>query len=114
MEKKSYSKVYTQFETQAMAYGRLKVALKGTEYFVRGDSEHLVVFKTTEDSYKPIPMITVWVKASTTPLEVQFIKNSLSEVTVVGMDIAWKVVDFILPMLRSARAEGATGVPSPV
>ncbi len=79
MEKKTYSKVYTQFET------------------------HLVVFQSTEDSYKPIPILTVVVKASETAAEVGFTQTSPTEVLVVGMDIAWKIMDFVAPLLRTAR-----------
>lgn len=112
MEKKSYSKVYTQFETQAMAYGRVKVGLKNTPLFVRGNNDYLMVFQTTSDSYNPTPILKINVKASQTAAEVGFKKLSPTEVEVVGMDIAWQIMDFVAPMLRSARAEGGNAVPS--
>jgi hypothetical protein len=101
MEKKSYSKIYTQFETQAMAYGRVKAGLKNTPWFIRGNSEHLMVFQETNNSYQPLPVLKIVVRASTTPDEVGFFKLSDEEVVVVGMDRAWDVMNNVLPLLTA-------------
>jgi hypothetical protein len=102
MEKKTYSKVYTQFETQAMAFGRLKVELKGTPYFVRGYDGYITVFKTTEDSNNPLPVLKVIVRSSTGPAEVGFFKKEEHEWLLIGMDIAWKIAEHVKPILSKS------------
>ncbi len=113
MEKKNYSKVYTQFETQAMAYGRIKAALKGMPWFIRGYDGFMVVYKMTEDSYNPLPVLKIFVKSSSSAAEVGFFQKSEQEWLLIGMDVAWQASNHVIPKL-TARAEGGNAAPSPV
>lgn len=94
-----YSKVYTQFETQSMAFGRLKVALKDKNWFVRGYDGHLMVYQHTEDSSKPFPIMKIIVKSSSSPDESGFFEKGKGEWLLIGLDEAWKVGAHVLPRL---------------
>jgi hypothetical protein len=95
----NYSKMTTQFETQATAFGRLRTALPYPEYIVRGYDGYIKVYQSTEDHKHPKTLLTLFVKASLTADEVGFFKKSPTEATIVGRDIAFRSPEFVKEML---------------
>jgi hypothetical protein len=101
MEKKPYSKVWTNFETQSMAFVKLRTSIPYPEFIVRGYDGHLKIFKTTEDHKNPIEVLTLYVRASSSKEEVGFFKKSDTEYLLIGGDAAWIIAEKILPLLKT-------------
>jgi hypothetical protein len=97
----NYSKMTTQFETQAMAYSRLRAALPFPEFLVRGYDGHLKVFRATSDDRNPTLLLTIYVKESKSADEVGFFKQKESTYLLVGRDTAWKSPDLVKEVVRA-------------
>ena len=54
----SYSKLWTQFETQSLAFGLLRKSLY-PEYVVRGYENCIWIYTPTADAQKPIPKLII-------------------------------------------------------
>ena len=96
MEK--YSKVWTQFETQSMAFVKLRMALY-PEYLVRGYPMQIVIYKPTVDQNNPVKLLTIQVRSSSNKDEVGLFPKGDKEVLLIGGDAAWQVADLIKPYL---------------
>lgn len=89
----------TQFETQAMAFSRLRTTLPYPEYIVRGYDGYLKVFKSTEDHKNPELLLTLYVKASLSADEVAFLQTGPKEAMIVGRDTAFRSPEYVKDML---------------
>ena len=99
MEKKPYSKMWTDFETQCTGYSRLRTGLPFPKYITRGYNGFLKVFKTTEDHSNPEELMTIYIRASKTKAEVGFFKKSDTEYLVIGGNEAWNLPDHVKKIL---------------
>jgi hypothetical protein len=105
-----YSKQWTQFETQSLAYGLLRKALY-PKYLVRGEDRIVKIYQPTVDTYNPILLLTLRVEASTsqeTSLVKQEIVDGLPSLLIVGGQEAYKVVDHVKPLLQSCASDLAS------
>jgi hypothetical protein len=109
---KKYSTLWTQFETQSLAFGLLRKALYPT-YLVRGDYGKIEVYKATADKNHPIHVLTINVHASTKKEDDNFYLVEGNVFNLVGGESARNIVMKVLPELH-ARAEGGNAVPSPI
>lgn len=96
---KQYSKMVTQFETQSMAFTKLRMALPFPKWIVRGYDGFLKVYKGTEDTRNPIEVLTIQVRPSLNAEEVGFFKRSATEYLLIGRDAAWRVAEDVKPLL---------------
>lgn len=102
---KKYSSLWTQFETQSLAFGLLRKALYPT-YLVRGDHGTICIWKATLDKTSPTYLFTIHVHASTKKEEDMFYKRADGDFHLSGGESAKNVVLKVLGELH-ARAEGA-------
>lgn len=109
---KKYSTLWTQFETQSLAFGLLRKAIY-PKYLVRGDFGKIEIYRATIDKNDPIHVLTINVHASTKKEEDGFFQVGSNEFNLVGGQSAYSVVMKVVPEL-TARAEGGNAVPSPV
>lgn len=100
MKKKTYSKVWTQFETQCTAYTKLRMGLPFPQYMTRGYEGFIKIYKPTEDHDNPVDLLTIHVRSSGSKSEVGFFKQTEDEYLLIGGDAAWKIVDAVLPILH--------------
>lgn len=103
---KKYSTLWTQFETQSLAFGMLRKALYPT-YLVRGEHGKILVYRPTLDKNDPIHVLTINVHASTKKEDEGFYQTGEWEYNLVGGTKAYNIVMLVVPVLK-ARAEGAT------
>ena len=96
MEK--YSKLWTQFETQSLAFGLLRKALYPT-YLVRGYLGCICIYKPTLDQYNPTKLLTIQISASESKNQCGFFQKSPQEWLMVGGDDAWKIVELVKGLL---------------
>lgn len=96
MEK--YSKVWTQFETQSLAFGLLRKALY-PKYLVRGDLGVITIYRPTADVMNPDKLLKVYVMATDTGAQSGFYPNNDGGWVLAGGDTAWKVVSLVKPLL---------------
>ena len=101
----NYSKLWTQFETQSLAFGLLRKALYPS-YLVRGEYGQIKIYRPTADRNAPVELIVLNVHASTSKEEDRFEKTSDNTYLVVGGKSAMNIVMHVVPELK-ARAEGA-------
>jgi len=109
---KKYSTLWTQFETQSLAFGLLRKALYPS-YLVRGDFGKIEIYRATKDKHHPVHVLTIHVHASTKQEDDGFFKVGENEYNLVGGQSAYQVVMNVVPELK-ARAEGGNAVPSPI
>lgn len=109
---KKYSSLWTQFETQSLAFGLLRKALY-PQYLVRGDFGKIEIYKALLDKNNPLHVLTINVHASTKKEDDTFTQLDDNLFLLVGGNSAQNVVMKIVPEL-TARAEGGNAVPSPV
>lgn len=111
-----YSTLWTQFETQALAYGLLRKALYPT-YLVRGYLGKLVIYKPTADKRNPVQLLTINVSASESKDQCGFFKKGEKEYLLVGGDDCWNLADRITSLLAAGEGQAtpeAKAIPSPV
>lgn len=99
MENKHYSKTWTNFETQCMAFTKLRMGLSVHDHLVRGHSGYIEIYKTTDNAAKPKLLLTIHVRASASKEECGFFKKSENEWLLIGGDIAWNIVEKVRPLL---------------
>lgn len=102
---KKYSSLWTQFETQSLAFGMLRKALY-PQYLVRGDFGKIEIYKATEDKTNPIHVLTLNVHASTKREDDMFYQTDTNVFNLVGGQSAQNVVMHVVPELK-ARSAGA-------
>lgn len=105
-----YSSLWTQFETQSLAFGMLRKALY-PQYLVRGDYGKIEIYRATLDRNAPVHVLTIHVHASTKKEDDRFYKVGDKEFNLVGGESARNIVMKVVPEL-TARAEGGNAVPS--
>jgi hypothetical protein len=94
----SYNILWTQFETQSLAFGILRKQLY-PNYLVRGYTGKIVVYKPTVDKTNPIKLLTVIVQASESSDNQGFTKTGENEYTLVGGNTAYQIVNLVKPLL---------------
>jgi hypothetical protein len=94
----NYSKLWTQFETQSLAFGILRKALYPT-YLVRGYVGKIVVYRPTADQLHPEKLLTIHVQASDSVDKQGFSVSGEQECTLVGGNTAYKIVEHVKPLL---------------
>lgn len=97
----NYSTLWTQFETQSLAFGMLRKALY-PQYLVRGDFGKIKIYKAGEDKNNPLFVLTINVHASTKKEDDGFYKIDENEYNLVGGTSAYNIVMLVVPEL-SAR-----------
>jgi hypothetical protein len=97
----NYSKLWTQFETQSLAFGVLRKALYPT-YLVRGYHGKIVIYRPTQDEYNPIPVLTVTVSASESKAQSGFFRKEDNEYLLIGGGDAWNIANLVKPLLTAA------------
>jgi hypothetical protein len=100
----AYSKIWTQFETQALAFAILRKQLYPT-YLVRGDQTGIRVYKPTLDTMNPVLELIVLVEASTSAEESssQVLPPEDEGVPILkvrGGSTAYNVVALVKPLLK--------------
>jgi hypothetical protein len=93
-----YSKLWTQFETQSLAFGLLRKALY-PNYLVRGDAEAIYIYQPTADTNNPTLLLTIYVVASTSKDSSGFYQMSDSVYRMIGGDMAYKAVELVKGVL---------------
>src|SRR5690349_20748106 len=96
-----YSTLWTQFETQSLAFGLLRKALYPT-YLVRGNYGKIEIYRATLDKEHPIFVMSINVHASTKKEDEAFYAVSDNEYNLVGGHNAKNIVMKVVPLL-SAR-----------
>lgn len=109
---KKYSSLWTQFETQSLAFGLLRKALY-PQYLIRGDFGKIEIYKAMLDKNNPLHVLTLNVHASTKKEDDGFFQLSENEFNLVGGQSAKNIVMLVVPKLQ-ARAEGGNAAPSHV
>lgn len=94
---KNYSKVWTQFETQSLAFGLLRKALY-PKFLVRGDLGVINIYRPTADVKNPELALTIHVLATDSDKQSGFYPNK-DHYVLAGGDMAWKAVDLVKPLL---------------
>lgn len=113
-----YNKLWTQFETQSLAFGILRKQLFPT-YLVRGYPGRIVVYKPTVDQNNPTQLLTIHVQASVAVDQQGFVKTGENEYTLTGGNFSYKIAELVTPLLKAVgegvpAKEQAQAVPSPV
>lgn len=93
----SYSKTWTQFETQSLAFGLLRKALF-PKYLVRGDLGVIRVYRPTADLKAPDKILDLYVLATDSAQQSGFYQKD-NHYVLAGGDMAWKVVELVKPLL---------------
>lgn len=94
-----YSKLWTQFETQSLAFGILRKNLY-PKYLVRGYNGYINILRPTENQFKPEKVLTIHVTASDSKAQCGFFqREDKTEFLLVGGDGAYKINEFIKPYL---------------
>lgn len=97
-----YSKLWTQFETQSLAFAVLRKQLY-PEYLVRGDYGNIRIYKPTVDTNNPILKLIVKVEASPNASdsrsELLPAQDNIPVLLLVGGTMAYSVVDLVKPYL---------------
>lgn len=93
-----YSKQWTQFETQSLAYGLLRKALY-PQYLVRGDQGIIRIYRPTDDHKNPQHIRTIHVLASPSKGAETFSLQTDGTIKLVGGTYASNVVELIKPYL---------------
>jgi hypothetical protein len=104
---KKYTTLWTQFETQSLAFGLLRKALYPA-YLVRGDYGTISIWRPTADKHDPIYLFTIHVHASTKKEDDMFVKRDDGDYNLVGGESARHVVMKIVPELTARAGNGAT------
>lgn len=96
----SYTKTWTQFETQSLAFGLLRKALF-PNYLVRGDLGLIKIYRPTADTTNPELLLTIHVVATDSAAQSGFYPspNLLDNYVLAGGDMAWKVAELVKPLL---------------
>lgn len=108
---KKYSTLWTQFETQSLAFGLLRKALYPT-YLVRGEYGKILIYRPTLDKNDPLLVLTINVHASTKKEDDRFYQIGEWEYNLVGGQSAYNAVMEVVPVLK-ARAAGALAPRAP-
>lgn len=99
MTNKTYSKTWTDFETQCMTFTKLRMGFPNL--LVRGHDGFLKIYRPTADHHNPVHLMTIHVRASKTKDEVGFFKKEeQNEWLLIGGDVAWTIVDKVTPLLK--------------
>jgi hypothetical protein len=96
----SYTKTWSQFETQSLAFGMLRKALF-PKYLVRGDWGIIRVYRPTADHNHPDLLLTIHVRATDTAAQSGFYPSPdlVDNYVLAGGDMAWKIVSLVKPLL---------------
>lgn len=104
-----YSKMVTQFETQSMAFTKLRMALEYPKYIVRGYDGYISIYLGKEDTRNPEEIMRINVRPSLTAAEVGFFPKGRGEYLLVGRDAAWNVAEDVLKVLRAVHPTASQG-----
>jgi hypothetical protein len=96
----NYSKTWTQFETQSLAFGLLRKGLF-PKYLVRGDLGVIDIYRPTADHKNPEKLLTIHVSATDSSAQSGFYESPLGpkHYVLAGGDMAWKVVELVTPLI---------------
>lgn len=98
-----YSKQWSQFETQSLAFGLLRKAMY-PQYLVRGYDGEIHLFTPTADTKNPIPRLIILVEESTAAgngkVEELPAQNNIPKIKIVGGEKAYAVVEIIQKYLN--------------
>lgn len=94
-----YSKQWSQFETQSLAFGILRKSLY-PKYLVRGDHGEIKIYRPTANQYDPTHLLTIKVHASTTGENHKFEKLDDKTCLVVGGNECYKILDHVKEYLK--------------
>lgn len=104
MEK--YTTLWTQFETQSLAFGLLRKALYPA-YLVRGDFGKITIYKATLDKKNPIQLFSINVHASTKKEDEAFYQTNDNEYNLVGGQNAKNIVMLVVPELKARGCQSS-------
>lgn len=93
----NYSKTWTQFETQSLAFGLLRKALF-PKYLVRGDLGVITIYRPTADVKAPEKLVEIFVLATDSEKQSGFYKKD-NHYVLAGGDMAWRVVELVKPLV---------------
>ncbi len=97
-----YSKSWTQFETQSLAFAVLRKTLY-PEYLVRGDHGQIKIYKPTVNTSAPILKLIVKVEASAAQenckAELLAAQDNIPVLLIVGGTTAYGAADLVKPYL---------------
>lgn len=94
-----YSKQWTQFETQSLAFGILRKALY-PKYLVRGDFGEIKIYRPTANHFEPTHLLTVKVQASTSGESQKYEQIDAKTCLVVGGNECYKIAEHVKPLLE--------------
>ena len=93
-----YSRQWTQFETQSLAYGLLRKALY-PNYLVRGDQGKINIYKPTDDHNNPTFLRSIEIQASMKKGDESFSVHPDGVIKLVGGTYASNIVELIKPYI---------------
>lgn len=97
-----YNKLWTQFETQSLAFAILRKSLY-PEYLVRGEQGYITIYKPTADTRNPIQKVVLHVEASSDPKHSSFesigVRENIPHFKLIGGDTCYKATELITPYL---------------
>jgi len=93
-----YSKQWTQFETQSLAFAILRKSLF-PDYLVRGDFGEITIYRPTADKNNPVKLLSIKVQPSLNKEMESFVRLDDATYALVGGGAAYKVLEHVKPLL---------------
>lgn len=95
----TYSKTWSQFETQSLAFNKLRMELY-PEYLVRGYTGQIKIYRPTVDQNNPTLLMTINVQQSFNKNEDHWTLLEKDTYLLVGGGTAHNILNLVKPLLK--------------